>query len=213
MTQIAPLIDGYRTFRSQAFPETRQLYRELVEHGQSPRVMIVSCCDSRVDPTTIFSAQPGDLFVVRNVANLVPPHELRGDNHSVSAALEFAVLGLNVAHIMVLGHAGCGGVKAFLEGLSRPNPDLPFVTKWTSLLEPASARISLDVEEQGVEGRQRAMEQAAIVGSLDNLRTFPYIDERVVQGTIALHGAYFDIATGDLSVYDAGRDRFVRVDQ
>ena len=213
MTQTAPLMDGYRAFRSETFPANRQLYRDLVEHGQSPRVMIVSCCDSRAAPTTIFNAKPGELFVVRNVANLVPPCEPDGDYHGISAALEFAVLGLKVEHIMVLGHAGCGGVKAFLDGLSGPNPDLPFITKWVSQLKPASARISLDLEEQGAEDRQRAMEQASIVASIDNLRTFPVIGERVAQGTIALHGAYFDIASGTLSVYDAGRGRFIEVDE
>ena len=212
MNQIASLLDGYRAFRSQTYPANRALFRELVERGQSPRVMLVACCDSRVAPTTVFNARPGELFVVRNVANLVPPHDPDGDNQSVSAALEFAVLGLNVEHIVVLGHAGCGGVKAFLAGLQDSDPDPTFVAKWVSLLAPAHARIARDLEGQDPADRQRTMEQAAIITSLDNLRTFPFVEERVAQGTIAVQGAYFDVATGRLSVYDAGRGEFLQVD-
>ena len=117
MKHIRDLMDGYKSFRTRTFPANRTLYQDLVKHGQSPRVMIISCCDSRVEPTVILNSRPGELFMVRNVANLVPPYEPHGDYHGTSAALEFAVTGLKVEHVIVLGHAYCGGVKAFLDGL------------------------------------------------------------------------------------------------
>lgn len=212
MKSVPHLYDGYRTFRSLTFPANRQLYRELVTRGQSPRVMIVSCCDSRVDPATIFSAQPGELFMVRNVANLVPPYEPQGEFHGTSAALEFAVTGLNVEHVLVLGHAYCGGVKAFLEGLYGPDPDRPFITRWMSLLGPALAHLSDSGALRDAEPARRALELASVKLSLANLLSFPFVKERVADGRLALHGAFFDIERGLLLEYDPAVDAYVAVD-
>ncbi len=205
MKRISSLMDGYRLFRSQTFPAQRQLYRDLVERGQSPRVMIVACCDSRVDPATILNTRPGDLFMVRNVANLVPPYEPHGDYHGTSAALEFAVTGLEVEHVIVLGHAYCGGVKAFLDGLygADAEPQYRFITRWMSLLRPAMKGLAKAGTPHDADDRQRALEQASIVNSLANLESFPFIQARLKAGTLALHGAWFDIERGLLLEYDA----------
>jgi carbonic anhydrase len=204
MKSISSLMDGYRVFRSGTFPAHRQLYRELVERGQSPRVMIVSCCDSRVDPAVILSTKPGELFMARNVANLVPPYEPHGDYHGTSAALEFAVSGLQVEHVIVLGHAYCGGVKAFLDGHygADGNPESHFIAPWMSLLRPAMKRLASAGILLGADDRQRALEQASVVNSLANLETFPFVQEKLKAGTLALHGAWFDIERGLLMEYD-----------
>ena len=205
MKRISALMDGYRVFRSQTFPAQRQLYRDLVERGQSPRVMIIACCDSRVDPATILNTRPGDLFMVRNVANLVPPYEPHGDYHGTSAALEFAVAGLKIEHIIVLGHAYCGGVKAFLDGLygAEAESEYRFISRWMSMLRPAMTRLAGAPALRDADDRQRALEQASIVNSLANLETFPFIQARLKAGTLALHGAWFDIERGLLLEYDA----------
>jgi len=205
MKNISSLMDGYRVFRSRTFPAQRQLYSELVEHGQSPHVMIVSCCDSRVDPATILNTKPGELFMVRNVANLVPPHEPLGDHHhGTSAALEFAVSGLKVEHVIVLGHAYCGGVKAFLDGLygADVKHESRFIARWMSLLRPAMKGLANKDTIHGADDRQRALEQASVVNSLANLETFPFVQARLKAGTLALHGAWFDIERGLLMEYD-----------
>ena len=212
MKNIPHLYDGYRSFRAETFPANRGLYRDLVAHGQSPRVMVISCCDSRVDPTTIFNARPGELFMVRNVANLVPPYEPQGEYHGTSAALEFAVTGLQVEHIVVLGHAFCGGVKAFLEGLYGPDPERPFITRWMSLLGPALTHLSETSAMRDAEEARRALELASVKHSLANLKTFPFVKERMADGRLALHGAFFDIERGLLLEYDPAADAYVAVD-
>lgn len=209
MSFVPALMDGYRAFRAETFPANRALYRELVERGQAPRVMIIACCDSRVDPTTIFNARPGELFVLRNVANLVPPREPHGDYHGTSAALEFAVTGLKVEHIVVLGHAYCGGVQAFLEGLYGSKAPTGFIAKWISLLRPAMAHLPPAEELREPVARLRALERASVVNSLANLETFPFVKERVEQGRLSLHGAHFDIETGIVWRYDRARERYV----
>ena len=137
MRDVPELIDGYRRFLAGRYPQEASLYRSLAETGQAPKTMIIACCDSRVDPAAIFSAGPGQFFIVRNVANLVPPFEPRGDYHGTSAALEFAVTGLEVETILVMGHARCGGVRAFLEGLYEQPAQRGFIDRWMSLLNPA----------------------------------------------------------------------------
>ena len=214
MKRIPALMDGYRIFRSRTFSANRGLYRDLVAHGQSPRTMIVSCCDSRVSPTTIFNAKPGELFMVRNVANLVPPYEPHGDYHGTSAALEFAVTGLQVEHIVVLGHAYCGGVKAFLDGLygAETEPEYRFITRWMSMLRPAMSRLPGGDAPRDPDNRQRAVEQASILNSLANVETFPFVQARLKAGTLALHGAWFDIERGLLLEFDPETDTFAALD-
>ena len=196
------LADRYRRFKFRHFTANQDHYERLAIEGQSPDVMIVACCDSRVDPETIFSAMPGELFVVRNVANLVPPYEVEGKYHGVSAALEFAALNLRVRHIVVLGHSGCGGVRACLDHEAARQTEAEFITNWMSMLDGARERV-LAAQPGGSEAElRRALEREGVKTSLDNLRTFPCIKGLEAKGKIALHGTYFDIAEGSLSVID-----------
>jgi carbonic anhydrase len=200
-----PLTDRYRRFKHRHFDAN--IYEELATYGQSPDVMIVSCCDSRVDPETIFSAMPGELFVMRNVANLIPPYETGGTYHGVSAAIEFAVLNLRIRHLLIMGHSGCGGVKAALDREVRETEG-QFITKWMAMLD--TARLAVLASHQGASRKDMAiaLEHEGIKSSLKNLRTFPFLAERENNGKLALHGAYFDIATGNLSVLNETTGQF-----
>jgi carbonic anhydrase len=199
MSNFTDLIDGYYRFRGTEWLEERERWAELAE-GQSPKVMVIACSDSRVEPATIFGSRPGEVFVVRNVANLVPPFETTPGRHGVSAALEFAVTVLEVEEIVVLGHGACGGVKAALEGnLKDAEPgEGGFVASWIKLLDDARERVIAE-HGQGAEG-QTALEQEGVRTSLKNLLTFPFVRERVDAGTLRLHGAVFAIKDGKLRV-------------
>src|SRR4249920_2027375 len=199
------LLEGYRTFTSQRLPTEQTRYRELSERGQSPAVMVIGCCDSRVSPEVIFDAGPGELFVVRNVANLVPVFQPDGGAHGVSAALEFAVQVLRVKHIVVLGHAQCGGIKAFAER-NEPLSPSDFIGKWMSMIAPAAAAIGPASESP--ETYLTRLEQAAMATTLENLMTFPYIRSQVERGALTLHAAYFAVASGDLTVRDPATGAF-----
>src|SRR3954453_22529379 len=201
------LLDGYRTFTTQRLPTEQSRYRELSERGQSPAVMVVGCCDSRVSPEVIFDAGPGELFVVRNVANLVPPYEPDSAHHGVSAALEYAVLVLKVRHIVVLGHARCGGIQAYA---NQATPG-EFIGNWISLLATAAA--SIRAREETPENYLRRLEQASVNTSLANMMTFPFITRACDSGALMLHGAYFDVASGEMSVLDQASGRFVAADR
>ena len=211
MRDVSELVSGYRTFMRDQYRHDAETYRSLADNGQSPRTMVVACCDSRVDPSRIFSAKPGQLFIVRNVAKLVPPCEPHGDYHGTSAALEFAITSLEVEHIVVLGHARCGGVRGFIHGLGQTAPAGTFIGKWISLLKPAWGEVVQNGGKLDEEQRQRALEQTSIRYSLDNLRTFPFVKERLAGGKLALHGGFFDIATGGLLSYDAAAKTFEAV--
>jgi carbonic anhydrase len=189
----ARLTEGYRAFRGGRFADEQARYRMLAEKGQHPEIMVVGCVDSRVSPEVIFDASPGELLVVRNVANLVPPHEPdRGSQHGTSAALEFGVRVLMVKRVVVLGHAQCGGVAAVVDGVPKEAPD--FLAPWMGLLEPVRARIPPSHGHDHTE-----FEKAVVKLSLENLRTFPWIDEPVRKGTLELAGFRFDIHTGVLT--------------
>lgn len=199
MSDFDHLIGGYRRFRTTDYRRQRERWAELSE-GQSPKVMVIACSDSRVDPAQIFDTSPGEIFVVRNVANLVPPFELDGKRHGVSAALEFAVTQLQVAEIVVLGHGSCGGVAAALtrafEG--KAPGEGGFIAHWVDMLDDARDRI-VAAHGTGPEA-VRALELETVRVSLANLRTFPCIPEREAAGTLRLRGAYFAIADGVLHV-------------
>jgi carbonic anhydrase len=201
------LIEGYEAFRSGRLVAEQDRYRELAEHGQSPEIMVVGCCDSRVSPEVIFDARPGELFVVRNVANLVPPYSPDGAYHGVSAALEFAVGALRVKHIVVLGHAHCGGVRAFAEDREPLSPG-DFIGKWMSLIAPAAEKLGPRGDMLASDYLVR-LEQASIANTLENLLTFPRLRKLIERGSVALHGAYFGVATGELSVLDPQSGTFV----
>ncbi len=203
------LADRFRRFKFRHFTPNQDRYEELASNGQNPEVMIVSCCDSRVDPETIFGAMPGELFVVRNVANLVPPYETTGKYHGVSAALEFAALNLRVKHIVVIGHSGCGGVRACLEHDAARQTEAQFITNWMSILDEGRARIMTAFAGKPLAEIRAALERESVIASLDNLRTFPCIKILEGKGRLALHGAYFDIGSGTLSAYNQATAEFV----
>jgi len=215
MTDFQGLIEGYRRFRRTGYNLQRQRYDSLAHEGQSPRVMVIACCDSRVDPAQIFDAEPGQMFILRNIANLVPPFDPVGAKHgAASAALEYAVTQLKVDHIVVLGHARCGGIRAALSGDfdSDGDADLAdsqsFLAKWMAIVRPvrdqvvAAFRIAPDMDAE------RALELAAIRLSLTNLETFPFVREALTQGRLTLHGAFFNIADGILRVLEPGTQKF-----
>jgi len=194
------LADGYEVFRLTRRWIERERYRELGETGQQPEIMIIGCCDSRVAPEVIFDVRPGELFVVRNVANLVPPYSPTGLMHGVSAALEFAVQALKVKHIVVLGHARCGGIHAFAEQNVPLSPG-DFIGKWMSIITPA-AEIVGPRGDRPLADYLTQLEWASMVNTLDNLMTFPFVRILVENRQLQLHAAYFDVATGFLSVRD-----------
>jgi len=206
------LLRGYAAFREQRLPQESSRYRVLADAGQRPRTMIVGCCDSRAAPETIFDAAPGELFVVRNVANLVPPYDPDGEYHGTSAAIEFAVMGLKVQHIVVLGHGRCGGVQAYMAardgqgGAIAPSSD--FIGKWISLIAPAEGLLCDDPLYAA--DAQRALEFASVRKAIENLRTFPTIRNLEAIDEIELHGAWFDISTGELWVMNNETGDFVR---
>jgi len=200
------LIDGYGAFASGRLQSEQDRYRELAEYGQTPEIMVIGCCDSRVSPEVIFDARPGELFVVRNVANLVPPYETDGKYHGVSAALEFGVGVLKVKHIVILGHAHCGGIRAYAEDTAPISPG-DFIGRWMSLMAPAAEKVGARGSMSRTEYLER-MEQASILNTLDNLMTFPRLSKLVERGAVTLHGAYFGVAKGELSVLDRATGEF-----
>lgn len=201
------LLQGYHEFRKDRLALERERYRTLAEEGQKPETLVMACCDSRAAPELIFNARPGEIFVVRNVANLVPPYEPDMRYHATSAAIEFAVQGLQVKNILVLGHGRCGGVRAALGPVSEPLSPGDFIGKWLEILAPAIEAVA----ERGVakpEERQTALERTSIGYSIANLRTFPYISEREEKGVLSLHGAWFDISNGELWIMDPDTGEF-----
>jgi len=200
MPEFAALVDGYRRFRASSYKAQKERYDALSSDGQAPPVMIISCCDSRVDPATVFDTIPGQVFALRNVANLVPPYETGGGLHGASAAIEFGVVGLGVRHIVVLGHGQCGGIKAALQGGDLGTPGRSFIDDWMGIV--AEARDHLVSHAHEHDDLQLALEHEAIKVSLANLRSFPFIAAREKEGVLKLHGAWFAIASGLLHVLD-----------
>jgi carbonic anhydrase len=201
------LIEGYRAFRTGRLAREQDRYRELAESGQSPEVMVIGCIDSRVSPEVIFDARPGELLVVRNVANIVPPYAPDAHAHGVSAAIEFGVVALKVKHVVVLGHGQCGGVRAFADEAEPLTPG-DFIGKWMRLMAPAADKVGPRGTLSHAEYLTR-LEQANIANSLDNLMTFPRLREAVERGRIAIHGAYFGVANGELLVRDEANGEFL----
>jgi carbonic anhydrase len=214
------LIEGHRRYLRDIHGPDRGRYRQLAELGQSPTALVIACCDARVDVSKIFDAGPGELFIVRNVANLVPPYEPEGIYHGTSAAMEFAVLGLQVPHIIVLGHSHCGGIAAFRKSLesddhghSHDDHGSPsflsggdsFIARWLTLLKG----VDMHEEDVAAHGAHTALELAGIRASLAKLRTFPALKEREANGLVSIHGLHFDIADGKLLGLDPKADRFV----
>ncbi len=211
MDAIERMLSGYRAFRDNMPEDHQKKLRALVEAGQKPQAAVVACSDSRVDPALVFRAEPGDIFMIRNVANLVPPMEEEGTFHGTSAALEFAVLGLNVPNIIVLGHAHCGGINAMIRGDEVKKDGYRFVPAWVSMLSPAHRRVLATMPDASEQEVQRACERNAVLVSLENLTTFPWIRDRMAEKSLKLHGWYFDIETAQLEIYDSKSGRFEAV--
>jgi carbonic anhydrase len=188
------LVEGHSRFRRDEHAKNRGRYLQLAELGQAPTAMVIACCDARVDVSAIFDAEPGSLFIMRNVANLVPPYEPEGKYHGTSAAVEYAVTALKVPHLIVLGHSHCGGVDAYRRGVRGDVAQHGFIGRWLTLLD------NLDVVESDIfaHGDQMAFEFAAVRSSIANLNTFPFIQKRMKEGLLALHGLHFDLGSGEL---------------
>lgn len=191
MASADKLIEGYKRFRDGFYEDKKELLLKLAHEGQSPKTLLIACCDSRVDTSIIFDCEPGDLFVVRNVANLVPPCESDEGYHGTSAAIEFAVTGLHVENIIILGHTDCGGIKALVD--HPPSEDKSFIGKWMRQLEGVRNGIVDNHNFLRQDERYRACEQHSIINSIQNLMDFPFVAERVNKGELAIHGWYYDI--------------------
>lgn len=205
------LLNGYRNFMSGRYVDERERYRVLADQGQKPHTLVVACCDSRSAPETIFDAGPGELFVVRNVANMVPPYEPDGQYHSTSAALEFAVQALRVRDIIVMGHGRCGGIRAALDPNAEPLSPGDFIGKWMGLVSAAAEQVQNNSVMTATE-RQTALERISIRNSIANLRTFPCVKILEERGKLQIHGAWFDIANGELWIMDPDTRDFVRLE-
>ncbi len=195
-------IAGYRQFRETYFRENRAFIQDLMQKGQAPKHLMIACSDSRIDPSLEFGVEPGEMFIVRNVANLVPPFEPDGHSHGTSAALEFAVRVLKVEHVIVMGHAKCGGIKALLD--QPPNSD--FIAAWMRMAEPAREKAMKETTTR--EAAQRCCEHEAVRISLENLLTFPWVKAAVDAGQVELHGWYFDLETATLSIMNKATGAF-----
>ena len=200
MTFPKHLLEGYQAFATQRLPTEQTRYRELSVKGQFPEVMVIGCCDSRVSPEVIFDVGPGELFVVRNIANLVPVYQPDGNAHGVSAALEYAVTVLKVKHIVVLGHAQCGGIRAFVDKIEPLTPG-DFIGKWMQMFIKPGEVVEQRDHESMAQFVER-IEKAAVFRSLENLMTFPFVRKAVESGQMQTHGAYFGVAEGSLFVLD-----------
>lgn len=209
---VEKLIEGYRRFKKGRFQEQRQLFAELAKFGQSPEVMMISCCDSRVDPTIIMEADPGSFFMVRNVANLVPPYHPDGAYHGTSAALEFAVKDLKVKDIVVFGHAQCGGIQALYGDEPGTKGATDFIGAWMGIARDARVRVKTRCGHESRAVQLRQMEQEAVRLSLENLLTFEWIAESVAAGLLHLHGWYYDVDEGTLFALDPQQDVFLAIE-
>lgn len=205
----AYLVKRYRGWKATSFSENRAWYRHLADEGQHPRAMIISCCDSRVHVTAIFGADQGEFFIHRNIANLVPPHKPDGLQHGTSAAVEYAVTALKVAHVIVVGHSNCGGVQGCADMCSGAAPELEekssFVGRWMDILRPGYERVK-DIADPAE--RNRALEKESVLVSLNNLMTFPFVKSAVESNKLTLHGLWNDIGEGGVEEYDPASGLF-----
>jgi carbonic anhydrase len=202
------LIEGFRRFRGSYYEQHRARFERLAGRRQHPRYAVVTCCDSRVDTTLTFDAVPGEIFLVRNIANLVPPYRPDERQHSTSAAIEYAVRILKVGHVVVLGHAGCGGIQALLDP---PAQATDFVGNWLEIAAPARQRVLAQAGDITPERRQRTCELEALKDSLDNALSFPWVSSRVEDGSLLVDALYLDLEQGELLLYNRAKDTFEAV--
>ncbi|MDP3532112.1 MAG: carbonic anhydrase [Alphaproteobacteria bacterium] len=205
---IEDLIKGYQMFKENYFDGTSSAFENLVRLGQQPKILMIACSDSRVDPAIITNCEPGDLFVIRNVANLVPPYQADDSLHGTSAALEFAICNLKVHHIIVFGHSQCAGIQSLLDHAITPYLSYSFITKWMELAQPACDQTYLQHAEANPEAKNHFCGKYAIINSLKNLMTFPWIKENVQKNNLIIHGWFFDLSTGIINAYNDKIDQF-----
>jgi len=212
MSAIDKLIEGYASFQKGFYHENEAYLQELGRKGQSPKVAMISCCDSRVDPAVITGSKPGDLFVIRNVANLAPPYvEKTSSWHGTSAALQFAVCGLEVEHIVVLGHANCGGIRSLFGSAAEETEDGGFIGAWMHMVDKVRQQVLADPSLVTQEQQVSACEQRAISVSLANLRTYPWIKDRISQGKLELHGWFYNLVSGKLMKLNEAESTFYEI--
>ncbi len=207
---LEKLIKGFRKFRSFYF-EKNDHYDDLVRNGQSPETLVIACSDSRNDPALLTQSEPGDIFVVRNVAAIVPPYQPDDNYHGTSAAIEFAIKGLKIKDIVVLGHSLCSGVQALSDQADKTAPDFEFLSQWIRIGTPACETVRRLLPDAPPGVKIKAMEQAVILTSLNNLMTFPWIRKGVESGQIGLHGWYFDMVNGELLDYNFTTGQFTKI--
>lgn len=207
-TSIQKMLDGFKKFRVKYFHKL-DFYQQLRTTGQSPLNLIITCSDSRVDPSILFESNPGEIFVVRNVANLVPPYEKGGGFHGVSAAIEFAVEILKIKNIIVLGHRQCGGIRALMD--SQNGDDSSFVSQWMNIAAKAKTKVLQDFPEVGFENQCRHCEEEAIKVSIENLRSFPFISNKETTGQVKIWGLYFDLEMGQLNMLSSQSKDFEKI--
>lgn len=208
MADISTFVKGFGKFQEKYFADDESIFDRL-RQGQSPSTLVISCCDSRADPGMLMDANPGDIFVVRNVANLVPPYKNGAELPGIRADIEFAIKGLNVSNIIILGHSGCGGIRALMDGEGITENHYEFIGTWVSIAREARERVLRELAQAPDAVQSRACEHGAIALSLRNLMTFPWIRERVEAGALTLHGWYFDIDAGELLAYSTENQEFV----
>ena len=210
MSEVEKLIAGFRQFRKRYYEDEPELYKQLITRGQAPKVLIIACCDSRVHPAHVLDTDPGDTFVVRNVANLVPPYVDDGKTHGTSAAIEFAVKHLRVPHVIIMGHSQCGGIRALMERKHGGDMCI-FIDPWMAIMTPARDMVEKNHRDAPLDEKCSLCERAAIGVSLENLRSFPFIRDAIKNGSLQLHGWYFDIENGILLKKDPTGGRFIPV--
>ena len=211
MTGIETLLHGFRKFREMYFEKSPGIYQDLLSHGQNPRFAVVACSDSRVDPAIVLQTEPGDFFSVRNVAALVPPYEEDRHYHGTGAALEFAVTELGVEHIIIMGHAHCGGIAAMVHSQEGGPAGGKFISAWTNLLREARSRALAAEPKLDGDALLRASERQSVQLSLENLATFPFVREAMEAGNLNLHGWYLNIFEGALEIWNPDTGTFERL--
>lgn len=210
IAKINKLFAGYTRFRQHYLKPSQTLFKTLVEQGQNPLALIIGCCDSRVDPAIVLDCDPGDLFVVRNVANLVPPHEDDQHYHGTSAALEFGVCTLNIPNIIIMGHSQCGGIRSLFE--NKPEQKGIFISKWMQLVKIPDPSQMKDLPLLTQPQKEELYGKESLINSLNNLKSFPWIQERLSKGSLNLHAWYFKLETGIIEHYDPQTHKFKPID-
>lgn len=200
MADVTKFISGIANFQQQHFGENPELANTLLS-GQKPQALLIGCCDSRVDPALLTDSAPGDLFILRNIANLVPPYSKSDDYHGVSSSIEYAVCILEVSDIIILGHSNCGGIAALMDS-DEGGQSGEFIGKWVSIAESARQKVTTELANESDEKKTRACEKEAILVSMKNLMTFPWVKERVAKGQLSVHGWYYNMGTGQLRYYN-----------